>query len=567
MKKLLNAKYGWLLVLAILIGVNLLASLIHLRLDLTAEKRFTLSAPTTRMLESLDAPVSITVYLTGDMPAGFKRLSGSVNELLEEFREAGGTNIQYNFKKAGEGMDETAKNAFLDSLANMGIRPYNIKAQTEEGEGNEERLLFPGALLSYKDRVLGIDLLSGQSSMLDETSINRSEALLEYRFANAIKKLGQDTVPMIGYLTGNGQPATSYNIYDLVENTLKPNYPFRFFPIDNFTNIPTVFAAIVIAKPTQPFTDQQKLKIDQYVMHGGKVIWMIDNVYAEYDSLLRSQNEFIAFDRALNLEDLLFKYGVRINSDLVQDINSDKVPSVIGTVGGKPQIELLRWPYFPLLSNLSGHPVAKNLDFVVSQFPGSIDTVKAQGIEKTILLATSPQSRILASPARVSWETIATKEDLAAFTQGPIPVAVLLEGKFSSLYANRIPAAMKDSLAAYGQPFLTASQQDNKMIVIADGDIALNAVTQNDGPLPMGMNMYSRFQYANKDFLLNALEYLTDNSGILETRGKDYTLRLLDKSKLQEQKNMWQVVNILLPIGLVVLFGLMYQLIRKRKYG
>jgi ABC-2 type transport system permease protein len=565
MKKLFSSKYGWITLLIILVLINLLASLFHVRLDLTAEKRFTLSKPTTQLLNTLDAPVTVTVFLTGDMPAGFKRLSGSVTELLEEFRETAGSAVQYNFRKPGEGMDEAAKNTFLDSLAKLGIRPYNIKAQASEGEGNEERLLFPGALITYKDRVAGIDLLSGQSSMLDENSINRSEALLEYKFANSIHKLRQDTLPLIGYLTGNGEPE-SYNVYDLIENTLRPNYPFRLFRMDNFPNIPTVFSAIIIAKPTIPFSDQQKLKLDQYIMHGGKVIWMIDNVYAEYDSLLRSQNEFIAFDRALNLEDLLFKYGTRINSDLVQDINSDKVPSVIGTVGGKPQIELLRWPYFPLLSNPSGHPIAKNLDFVLAQFPGSIDTVKANGIKKTILLATSRESRILPSPAKVSWESIATKEDWQSFRQGNIPVAVLLEGKFTSLYANRISAPMQDSLAVHGQPFLTANEQQNKMIVISDGDIALNAVTQNDGPLPMGMNMYSRFQYANKDFILNALEYLTDNSGILETRAKDYTLRLLDKSKLQEQKSMWQAINILAPIGLIILFGITYQWVRKKTY-
>ena len=565
MKKLFSSNYGWVTLLILLLVTNFIASLLHVRLDLTSEKRFTLSAPTNRLLKSLDAPVTITVFLTGDMPSGFKRLSGSVTELLSEFRETAGSNIQYNFRKPGEGMEETAKNTFLDSLARLGIRPYNIKAQTKAGEGNEERLLFPGALISYKDQVLGIDLLSGQSSMLDETSINRSEALLEYKFANTIHKLQQDTLPLIGYLTGNGQPM-SYNVYDLIENTLKPNYPFRLFPIDDFSNIPAIFNAILITKPTEAFTDQQKLKIDQYIMHGGKVIWMIDNVYAEYDSLLRSQNEFIAFDRGLNLEDLLFKYGARINSDLVQDINSDKVPSVIGTVGGKPQIELLRWPYFPLLSNTSGHPVAKNLDFVVAQFPGSVDTVKANGIHKTVLLSTSRQSRILPSPAKVSWRTISGEEDVTTFNKENIPVAVLLEGKFSSLYANRISAQMQDSLAFYGQPFLRNNVKENKMIVISDGDIALNAVTRNDGPLPMGMNMYSLFQYANKDFLLNALEYLTDNSGILETRSKDYTLRLLDRAKLEEQKSMWQMINILLPIALVILFGIIYQFIRKRSY-
>jgi gliding motility-associatede transport system auxiliary component len=322
---------------------------------------------------------------------------------------------------------------------------------------------------------------------------------------------------------------------------------------------------MIITKPVKPFTDEQKIKIDQYVMHGGRLVWMIDNLYAEMDSLKRTQNEFIAFDRDLHLEDLLFKYGVRINLDLLQDLNSDKNPSVVGYVGGKPQIQLLPWPYFPLLGNYNGHPIAKNLDYILSQFPNSLDTVEAKGIHKTILLATSPASRILASPAKVSWQSIQTEEDYRAFNKGMVPVAVLLEGIFPSLYANRLSPESKAGIEAAGQPVKKESVP-NKMIVISDGDIALNAVTQNEGPLPMGMNTYTKYQYANRDFIQNSIEYLVDESGILEARNKDFTLRLLDKKKLEEGKTKWQMINIVLPILLILLFGLAYQLGRKRRY-
>jgi gliding-associated putative ABC transporter substrate-binding component GldG len=566
MKKILSGKNYWIWLLILLIGINVLAAFMHFRIDLTAEKRFSLTKPTKDLISNLDAPVTITVFLTGDMPAGFKRLSGRVSELLQEFKETGGINIQYNFKKPGDGLDENSKNLLYDSLARLGIRPYNIKAQTKEGEGNEERLIFPGALVSYKDRITGIDLLSGQNSMLDESSINRSEALLEYKLASSIHKVKQDTVPLVGYLIGNGQPM-SYSADDLFRNVLQPNYPFRFFPIDSFPVIPTVFSAMIIAKPTVRFSDEQKLKIDQYIMHGGKVLWMIDNVFAEYDSLVRSQNEFIAFDRDLNIEDQLFKYGVRVNLDLVQDLNADKLPSVVGTIGGKPQMELLPWHYFPLLSAVSGHPISKNLDYVVGQFPNSIDTLQAVPVKKTVLLSTSGRSRILSSPAKVTWKSIETQEDYNSFNKTNVPVAVLLEGRFSSLFANRISSAMKDSLAALGEPFLSTTAVNNSMIVISDGDIALNAVTKNEGPLPMGVNMYSRYQYANKEFILNCLEFLTDKSNILESRAKDYSLRLLDKQKLEEERTTWQSINILLPILLIIIFGVLYQYIRKRKYG
>jgi gliding-associated putative ABC transporter substrate-binding component GldG len=355
-------------------------------------------------------------------------------------------------------------------------------------------------------------------------------------------------------------------IYDFVFRNLKTIYRFAFLPIDSVSVVPNQFAALIINKPTQKFTEDQKLKLDQFVMRGGKLFWMIDNLYAEMDSLQRNQNEFIAFDRGLNLDDILFKYGVRINQDLVQDLYSDKIPSVVGNIGDKPQIQLLPWPYFPLISNYSNHPIAKNLDYVLTQFPNSIDTVKAHGIKKIILLASSKESRILSTPAKVSWNSVQTEEDLKKFTASNIPIAVLLEGKFNSLYTNRITPDLRDKLTAAGAPFTAQCNEVNKMIVIADGDIAQNAVTQSEGPLQMGRNPYTKYQYANTEFVMNSLEYLVDNSNILEARGKDFTLRLLDKKKLEANKLLWQAMNIALPLLLVLLAGSLYQYLRKKKY-
>jgi gliding-associated putative ABC transporter substrate-binding component GldG len=564
--RLTKSKYGWVIVLILLVFINWIFSFVHYRADLTAEKRYTVSDATRKMLQGLDGNVDVTVLLSGDLPAGFRKLAGSTGDLLEEFRDISGNKLSYRFEHPGANLPDTLKASLIDSLRSLGINATNVKAQTKEGEGEEQQLVYPGAVIRYKDRTMGVDFLQGQNFQDGLSSLNNAEALLEYKLAGSINKIRMDTVPLIGYLAGNGEPL-DYRVYDLIEKTLRPNYAFRILPVDSVQFIPDFFKAVLIVKPLQRFNDSQKLKIDQYVMHGGKVIWMIDNLYASLDSLQRSQGEFIAFDMGLNLEDQLFKYGVRINQDLVQDLQCDKIPSVIGQAGGKPQIQLLPWPYFPLLRSTTGHPISKNLDYVLSQFPQSLDTVQVKNIRKTVLLSSSPESRILSTPARVEWASVRNEEDLKTFTKSNVPVAVLLEGKFESLYANRLSKAMADSLSAAGSPFVQESKEENKMIVIADGDLAINAIDQNDGPLQMGTNMYTKQQYANREFLLNSLEYMVDQSGILETRGKDFTLRLLDKTKYEESKSFWQILNIVVPALVVMFFIALYQYFRKLRYG
>ncbi len=303
-------------------------------------------------------------------------------------------------------------------------------------------------------------------------------------------------------------------------------------------------------------------------MHGGNVIWFVDKLYAEMDSLLRAQADFIAFDKNLNIDDQLFKYGVRINSDLLQDLKSAKQPLVVGQSGGQPQIQRLPFPYYPLVSSPSTHSIAKNLDDVFMVFPSSIDTVRSPGIQKTVLLASDTNSRTLSSPAMVSLQSVKTEDDLRTFNKSYVPVAVLLEGKFTSIYANRFSDAMKDSLAAFsGKPFAASGIKASKQIVVSDGDVVTNVVTQSQGPMPMGMQQYENYQFANKDFLLNSLDYLVNNNGILETRGKDITLRLLDKQKVLNQKTLWQLINIGLPILIILLFGWLYQVKRKKDFA
>jgi ABC-2 type transport system permease protein len=438
--------------------------------------------------------------------------------------------------------------------------------QTKGGESQEESLVYPAALVTYKDKAQAINFLEGQDITNGLQSLNNVNGLLEYKFANAIQKVNQESSAVIGYLVGNGQPLT-YNYFDLIDRTLRPNYGFGFVPIDSVPVIPLDSDAVMVVKPTTRFSDRQKLKLDQYVMHGGKIIWMIDNLYAEMDSLMRTQSDFIAFDRGLNLEDLLFKYGVRINQDLVQDVQCDKLPLAVGNLGDKPQLQLVPWPYFPLLSSYSDHPVSKNLNSVLSIFPNSIDTVESEGIRKTVLLASSDHSRSLNTPAVVSLNSVKTEDDLKTFDKKNLPVAVLLEGKFSSAFSNRIPRSTADSLnGIYKQPFLSTGAE-NKMIVISDADIAGNVVTQNEGPLAMGTNQFTKMQYANKDFIVNCIEYLTNPSGILAARSKSFVLRLLDPGKTEEEKTKWQIINTGLPVLLIVIFAFIYQAIRNRKYA
>jgi len=566
MKNILSSKYWWVILLVLLVAVNYLASLMHFRIDLTEEKRYTLSAPTKKLLKNLKDPVSIHVFLAGDLPAGFRKLSKSTQELLDEFKEISGNRIQFKFEKPGEGLNDTAKEKVIDSLYAYGISKTNVKAQVKENESQQQQYVYPGALISSREHVLGVDFLKGQSYEGGLNSLNKAEALLEYKFASAIQKVITDSLPRVGYVVGNGEPL-SYNVYDLIERTLQPNYGFGFVLLDSFPFIPNRYDALVIVKPTQKFTDDQKLKLDQYVMHGGKIIWLVDQLYAEMDSLQRSAGQFVAYDRGLNLEDLLFKFGVRINQDLVQDLQCEKVPLVVGNMGNQPQVELIPFPYFPLLSSYSNHPVSKNLDNVLSVFPNSIDTVKSPGIRKTILLATSDHSRVLGTPAIVTWNSVQREEDERTFNKKQIPVAVLLEGKFTSLYANRVTQQMMDSLSRYNHPFIPSTQFENKMIVISDADIVMNVVTQQEGPLYMGMHQFNKYQYANKDFFLNCLEYLTNSTGILEARSKDYTLRLLDTTKVEEKRGYWQFLNIGIPVLLVSLFGLLFVWLRKRKYS
>ncbi|RFM29701.1 gliding motility-associated ABC transporter substrate-binding protein GldG [Deminuibacter soli] len=579
-QKSIKHKYWWLGVLAFFVALTYIASLFHYRADLTAEKRFSLSNATRKILNNIDTPVMVQVFLTGDLPADYKKLGSATSDLLNEFRDLSGNKVRVRFERPGADLADTERLALYDSLARMGV----VFEQSEDmAAGNNDKsvnqLIIPSALVFRGNRPpVVIDLRSSRKVFKNfnvlndvpqedkEATRNAAEALLEYKFANAIDRLTRKYVPTIAYAIGNGEPGSA-RVYDLIQS-MRNDYRLGIFDLKQSYPNPQQIDALMIVKPTQQFTDEDKLKIDQYVMHGGKVLWFVDKLYAELDSLMRSKADFVAYDRNLDLDDLLFKYGVRVNGDLLQDLNCSKIPVVVGyNPDNSPRMQRIPFPYYPFLSAPNNNPISKNLDRVLPIFPSSIDTVKAEGIRKTVLLATDTNSRSLSSPAMVTIN-IPTEQELLTFNKSHVPVSVLLEGRFRSLFANRLTQQVKDSVAnALGKPFAEVAEQPTQQIVTSDGDMVTNAVSNTTGPLAMGMLPMENYRFANREYLLNCLDYLVSNNGLYEARNKDVTLRLLDKQKVAGQRTRWQLVNIGLPVALVLLAGLIFQWQRKRKYA
>jgi ABC-2 type transport system permease protein len=568
MLKLFNSKSGWLYLLIGIILLNVIASYVNARYDMTSEKRYTLSTPVKTMLARVHEQVNIDILLEGNLKSGLRKLRNSTESLLQEFNEYADGNIHYRLIDPVAGGDDTSRAMILDSLAKMGIQPMTQVAQSKKGEEHSERIVIPAAIVKYKDRLLPVDLLKGvqrsREGQSPEQLYVNAENLLEYKFASTIDKLITDTLPAIGYLLGNGEPL-DFRVYSLIQY-LRENFRFGIVRLDSVPVIPAQLNALILVKPTTKFSDDEKRKLDQYVMRGGSLVCMIDNLYAEMDSL-KTGRETVAYDRGLNLDDLLFHYGVRINQDLLEDMQCASINLVVGTQGGKPQFQLLPWPYYPLLDGSPASLITKNLDPVLSKFTNSIDTVKANGIRKTILLQSSPNARTISTPALISIDMVKTASDPKAFQQSDIPAGVILEGKFRSLYANRISDALADSLARiYNQPFLKSAEKDARIIVCADGDLLMNDLSDR-GPLPLGFSKDINYTFANAEFLSNCLDYCVNPSGILQSRSKDFSLRLLDPEKTDDERSFWQLINIISPLLAVIICGLIFQYVRKRKYN
>ena len=559
--------------------INYIASKLHGRVDLTEEKRYSLTSTTKALLRNIKNEVTINVFLKGDLPSvDFRKLAASTQEFLSTLKEANPSKIHYRFIDPQDQLENGR--TWADSLKAGGASPINVSVQVKAGQ--ENKMAFPYAIVQAGDQTELVNLFQTSKRNLSVAELNNAEALLEYQFAKTIDRIIDPSKVSVAYAVGNGEPAgpetfslryaidpasvpKEYVNPQYFDPNAKSNYILRLLDLQKQKAVPPAVNVLLIVKPTTTFTDDEKLKIDQYLMGGGKVICFIDQLQAEQDSL-SIKSQVVAYERNLNLQDMLFSYGVRINPDLIMDLQCDFLPFAVGGSTTNPQYEFLHWNYFPIFESKGNHDINKNLGLVAGRFTNSIDTIEVPGVKKTFLLQSSNNSRVISTPALISPNENRNSPQDVLFNKHDIPAAVLLEGNFGSFFRGRVTKSQRDSLQVIGG-FKQEGTSDSKLIVVSDGDIILNDVTSN-GPLPLGMNLYTigsqyEFQFANRDFLLNCLEYLTSKSTIIQTRNKEIVLRLLDPQKVEAERTRWQLINIAVPVLLVIVFGIIYQQFRR----
>lgn len=556
------------LVAVILIVVNIIANSFNSHIDLTEEGRFTLTEPTKRLVKTVKDPVLVRVLLDGKFPAGFKRLQSATREILEDLHKLNGV-IEYKFEDPSvDGNDEERKNRFQE-MSKEGLVPMRLRVNDDKTK--TEQYIFPYAIVNYHGNDVVVKLLENEVPGLNpEMALNNSISLLEYKLSNAVQKLLDNRKANIFFTEGHDE-LKKEETADL-EQTLGAFYKTARLNLDSITMIPfndsfNRVDVLVVAKPKTAFTEKQKFQIDQYVMQGGKVIWLIDRLNADLLGMQKT-GEMLPVDYPLNIEDQLFKYGARINPNMVLDMRCAKIPLKVGANGNAPQMDMFDWYYYPLASPNDKHPVSKSLDLVWLQFPASIDTIRTKtDIQKTILLASSKNSRTQFTPTKLNFEILRYRAEPDKFDKGFQPLAIMLEGTFPSLFENRVTAEQMTVMQKLGTEY-TPLSKNTKMLVVADGDIARNEYDfKQNAMLPLGYNRFVNYKFANKDFLQNAIEYMLDDKGIIAARGKEVKLRLLDKETAEENATLIRLVNILLPLLLVGLFGFLFMWLRKRRFA
>jgi len=547
----------------VLLFLNVLGNTFYNYYDLTEDKRFTLTDASVDMMEKINEVVYVKVLLEGEFGGAYKRLQNSVRELLDDYRSIS-PNLEYDFENPLAGTTEE-KNARAELYAKSGIYPINLKVLTSDTK--KEQRTYPYALIFFQGRETAVNLLENNvPGMNPELAINNSINLLEYKITGAVKKLMTVRKPVVLYTTGH-QELNPIQTSDLDAELIK-NYDLNRINLDSVVQINSDVDVLIVAKPLQPFSEKDNFKIDQYVMNGGRVLWLLDKVAASIDSM-RITGQHLAMPMELNLDRLLFKYGARIQPNLVMDLECTPIALQTGVIGDKPQFELFPWYFYPRVTSRSDHPVAKGIDRVNLFFPNVIDTIETRGgaVKKEILLATSDYSRYQRVPVNLTFDILRDKPNPAVYNKPNLPLAVLLEGNFPSEYENRVTESLLAGLRDLKIEFKKVSEP-TRMIVVSDGDIAISRLDrQTQKPLPLGLNPYDKYQYANKQFLMNAIEYLHDDKGVIEARGKEVKLRLLDRVKAKEEKTKWQLINILFPIIGLALFGIIYNWLRRRKYA
>lgn len=548
-----------LITLAVLLVLNLIGSTFFHRFDLTKDKRYTLSATSLNIIKQVKNPLSVKVYMQGDLPAEFKRLQQETRQLLEEF-QGYNSNIVFEFVDPLENEEESMDN--IKELYRKGLTPINI---TVDDKGKQSQaMVFPWAIAVYNNKEVNIPLLKNRMGASTTDKVIGSVQHLEYSIADAFNKITQEKQKKVAIIKGNGELNEAFIAKFLLQ--VRESYHIGPFTLDSVSKNPTAsldalkkYDLAIIAKPTETFSDAEKQVLDQFIMNGGKTMWLIDQVSVEMDSLYNSSGATLAYPRDLNLNDMFFKYGIRINPDMVKDEQGSPIKLASGDPGSAAQFQEFVWKFAPQVYPSSQHPIVKNLGGIKFDFANSIDTLK-NGIKKTILLQSSQYSKKIGTPAEVNL-AIVTEETTPNdyLNKGNINLSVLLEGQFHSMFENRV--------LPFDQKSFETKGKENKMIVISDGDLIRNQLDKNMQPVELGYDQRSGNLYDNKDFLINCVNYLLDDNGLINIRSKDLDLPLLDKEKVYANYTQTQLITIGLPILILGLFGLLFTFLRKRKYS
>lgn len=548
-----------LITLAVLLVLNLIGSAFFHRFDLTKDKRYTLSETSLNIIKQVKNPLSVKVYMQGDLPAEFKRLQQETRQLLEEF-QGYNSNIVFEFVDPLENEEESMDN--IKELYRKGLTPINI---TVDDKGKQSQaMVFPWAIAVYNNKEVNIPLLKNRMGASTTDKVIGSVQHLEYSIADAFNKITQVKQKKVAIIKGNGELHEAFIAKFLLQ--VRESYHIGPFTLDSVAKNPDgsldalkKYDLAIIAKPTETFTDAEKQVLDQFIMNGGKTMWLIDQVSVEMDSLYNSSGATLAYPRDLNLNDMFFKYGVRINPDMVKDEQGSPIKLASGDPGSAAQFQEFVWKFAPQVYPSSQHPIVKNLGGIKFDFTNSIDTLK-NGIKKTILLQSSQYSKKVGTPSEVNLG-IVTEETTPNdyINKGNINLSVLLEGQFHSMFENRV--------LPFDQKSFETKGKENKMIVISDGDLIRNQLDKNMQPVELGYDQRSGNLYDNKDFLINCVNYLLDDNGLINIRSKDLDLPLLDKEKVYENYTQTQLITIGLPILILGLFGLLFTFLRKRKYS
>jgi ABC-2 type transport system permease protein len=544
-----------------LVLLNIVADLFSLRIDLTEDKRYTVSEPSKRILENLDDVIFIRIYLDGEMPVYLKKFRSSVREKLDELKQYSRKNIQYEFRNPSEGSNEK-RYAVFKELIQKGLSPLTIRENDAEG-GATQRMLFPGALVNYKGRELSVNFVKTNQKLSVEENLNLALQNLEYELMNVIQKISRTNRDKIAFVEGHGE-LDDNSLWGISES-LSEYYDIEAVTIEGITGILDEYRAVIVAKPVERWSEADKFVIDQYIMQGGRTAWFVDAVNIHEDSLSRGETT-MGLVCEHNLNDQLFNYGVRINPNVVQDMQCSKVRIDVSLPGMPPDFRFAPWTYFPLLWTPPDNPITKGIDLVKAQYPGVIDTVgNSADVKKTYLLYSSEHAKVTSAPLVVSLSQVDEKITQQVFNSSYLPVAVLLEGEFNSPFRNRIVAQY---ITAPGFKFIPKSKK-TKMIVVSDGDIIRNDVNKagiEPVPYRLGYDRHTEYTYGNKDFVMNAINYLTDENGLMEIKNRTLKMRLLDNTKIAYNHTEIILINTLVPPAIIILGGIIFAVYRRRKY-